>query len=790
MKIFTGFTHLSNSIVKIVISLIIIFNTSGAYAQNRQVIKGCLLEMKTNEPVPFAGVALNNFYDSTLVNGSISDEAGLFKIENVPAGRYRLSITFIGYESFEKDIELRKGETDLGVIYLKDSYLLLGETEVVGERSKAKSENGKTTFFMTPKMLAASSTGTDMLKQIPGISVDMMQNISLEGSSNILIYVNGIIRDRSYISQLDPGLIDKVELISAPSSNHDGSITGAINIILKREKDAGLSGQVYAEIPVSSGEVFIFPSYNFRYGAGKLNVFTSYNGEMTYLDLREETIRKVWVDDDTIKLNSLQVLRQKDWSHKFHYGFDYFITPNDVINFYAFCNPFSRELDGSAETNLSGYNASKSVAVKEDTDRNTSTSYSIYYKHKFNKEGQEISVDFSNYNLKAENSTKYIYESGTGSTTQTTNIIKPKQNATVLRIDFTNPVGKKFNISTGVKVKMQDLKDENSTELSYSDNVFAAYSSLLFKGERFDLSVGLRAEQAMTSNKDCPVKSFLNMLPYANLNYKTSKGGNIQITYSTSVKRPNLYQLNPYISVDDPYSTSMGNLLLEPEQRNNIYVEYSRQFSSNYFSARLFYKRNYNVIDNLVRISEDCEMKSQTENAGTLFNYGFQFTGTYKLGILTLSPYLQVFRQQTKINDIACSYLISDRQNVAFESGLSSILSFKHELSVSFNLQYSSPHYGIQDNTYSDPLYFVSIDKVFRQKIKVGITSGIPFTRSFVYNASETKGTNYSNRYEGTVNMSVIPFWFKVSYQFQAGKSRNKIDRVKEEIETLPKKGF
>ena len=141
----------------------------------------------------------------------------------------------------------------------------------------------------------------------------------------------------------------------------------------------------------------------------KLNLYTSYNGEMTYLDIHESISRKIWNDSETNEITSNQYVRQKDWSHRFHYGFDYFLSDHDQFNFYAFYNPYSRELDGNADSQISGTTNNYWKARKEDTDKNTSTFYSFYYKHSFDKKGSEITADISNYNLRAENRTDYIY---------------------------------------------------------------------------------------------------------------------------------------------------------------------------------------------------------------------------------------------------------------------------------------------------------------------------------------------------------------------------------------------
>jgi len=112
----------------------------------------------------------------------------------------------------------------------------------------------------------------------------------------------------------------------------------------------------------------MYPTYSLNYGIHKWNFYTSYNGEMTYLDIVESTHRKSWKNSETNEIISNQYVRQKDWSHKFHYGLDYFLSPHDQFNFYAFYNPYSRELDGKADAQLSGNLNSHWQAKKEDTD--------------------------------------------------------------------------------------------------------------------------------------------------------------------------------------------------------------------------------------------------------------------------------------------------------------------------------------------------------------------------------------------------------------------------------------
>ena len=767
-----------------------IISINGVYAQEKQTITGRLVEDKGNQPVPFATVSLNKVSDLTIAGGAMSDENGIFNITPVLSGEYILKVSNIGFKPVTKRIEvLNTGVTDAGIITLQDTTIMLKELVIVGERIKAKSESDRTSFLVTKKMLDASSTGVDLLKFVPGIQIDLMQNISLEGSQDILIYVDGKERDRSYVAQLNPRQIDRIEILSSPPSNYDGNLTGAINIVMKEDREAGVNGQILAEVPISFSEVFISPAYSLNYGFKKLNLYTSYNGEMTYLDIHESTCRRVLNDTEITEITSDQSVRQKDWSHRFHYGFDYFLSAHDQFNFYAFYNPYSREMDGTAESQVTGDSDSYWQAKKEDTDINTGTFYSLYYKHSFDKTGSEITADLSSNFLNAENKTEYIYEGSGNDMVVHTNNVKPKQRTTSIKIDYTALLSGKVNFSTGVKARLQVLQDRLS-DFDYNENIFALYGNFAYKQEKFDLGMGLRAEKSLAALKDNFSNPVLVFLPYTNFRYKLSSRQNIQLSYNRSVKRPNIYQLNPYTAITDPYSVSSGNPLLRPELLGSIYLEHSVQFNGNYFASRIFHNRTSDVINNLTFINDTSAFETQVHNLGTISQYGLQFSGTLKLGAVVFNPYIKLFSLYTSGNNLANYYSIEDKRNPGLESGLSAIVSFKHDLAFSFTCQYNSPKDDIQGNSFSDFLYFMSMEKTFKQKIKIGIMSAIPFTKSFTYQGSDIDAPDFHSHYEGNVKLSGIPFWLKLSYQFSSGKNRDKITRDKEEIDNLPKKGF
>ena len=603
--------------IKIMIFAVAIVSSNGVYAQVKQSITGKLIEEKSNQVVSFATVALIKGSDSKIAGGSMSDENGVFSISSVIPGNYILKVSSIGFKPVTKTIAVENNLlTDAGIILLQDTSIMLEELVIVGERIKAKSESDRTTFNVTTKMLDVSSSGTDVLKLIPGVQIDLMQNISLEGSRDILIYVDGKERDKRYVSQLRPDQIDKIEVISAPPSDYDGNVTGAINIVLKKDKDSGFNGHVLAEIPTTSSLVYAFPSYSLNWGLKKLNFYTSYNGELTYLDLRESTIRSIWSENDTSVFTINQDLKQKEWTNRFHYGFDYFLSERDQFNFYGYYSNASRELDGFVYSPVSGATNECVSSMKEDADKSTGTFYSLYYKHNFNKKGRELTADISNYFLSAENRTNFDFGANDIDLNSRVFGAKPKQNAFILRIDYKALLQSKYIFSAGVKAKHLESQDKINN-YKYNESIYAIYGNLSLKQTKTDLSIGLRLEQSESELIDAFSNPFLTFLPNATVRYKLTTKQNIQASLNSTIKRPNIFQLNPYSFLGDPYTICKGNPFLKPELTSSLFLEHSIQFNGNYLASRIFLNRTNNFINRLLLINEINPFEIQVQNLGS-----------------------------------------------------------------------------------------------------------------------------------------------------------------------------
>ena len=225
----------------------------------------------------------------------------------------------------------------------------LAEARVTAERIKAKKEVDRTTFFVNSQMIKASVTTMDLIQFIPGIHVDLFRNISLEGKRNVLILVNGMERSAEFLSQLDPQRIDKVEIHMHPGAEFRTDASGVINVILKEGDNRGFSGHMYSEIPVKLNEVYAFPAVNLDLSLKKINLFASYDGELSYFDISGINKLSITASGQETRISKTGSKHQEYWSHKLHYGIDYSLNQKNQLSLYGYVNPWSQEFDGVIE---------------------------------------------------------------------------------------------------------------------------------------------------------------------------------------------------------------------------------------------------------------------------------------------------------------------------------------------------------------------------------------------------------------------------------------------------------
>jgi hypothetical protein len=222
----------------------------GAPGMPATVLLGTVVEEGTGRALPTASVEVRSSRDSSLVAGALTDGSGRFRIEGVLPGRYLVRAATIGYTTVQvDDVVLGPGAVrQLEPVRLSVSAVVLQGLEVTTERSAVRMEVDRTVFNARNLPSAAGGNATDVLRNVPSVDVDVDGQVSVRGSSNVVIQVNGRTAPFRgdalglFLKQLPAGTIDRVEVIPNPAAKYDPEgMSGIVNIVLRQNTDLGLS---------------------------------------------------------------------------------------------------------------------------------------------------------------------------------------------------------------------------------------------------------------------------------------------------------------------------------------------------------------------------------------------------------------------------------------------------------------------------------------------------------------------------------------------------------------------
>ena len=422
---------------------------------------------------------------------------------------------------------------------------------------------------------------TDVLDNVPSVSVDVEGNISLRGNESVRILINGKPSALSGLNpetlqQLPAEAIEKVEVITNPSARYDAEGTaGILNIILKQSKTAGLNGSVNlsAGQPDNHGGAL---SLNLR--RKKFNIFTntSYRyrkapGNALY---EQENFNP---DGSTASFqDEIREYERQNEGFNTNIGFEYFIdSTSSITNSLIY-----RKSDGEDIVDIDFLNTSASGNQTIERNRFTTESeeeedvqYAINYIKKFNNDGHELTLDYQ-YSRGTEIENSIIQENVVGEsqnlpTEQTIN--DEFQERQLVQMDYVLPFGKEkssqfelgyrgtfnnFNtdFDFGILENGRLLSDPNfSNELNYKEYVNAAYVQLGTKLNQFNILGGMRMEASdigitLVNTREVENKDYVDWFPSIFLGYEFSEREQFTLSYSRRLRRPRSRFINPFPS--------------------------------------------------------------------------------------------------------------------------------------------------------------------------------------------------------------------------------------------------
>jgi len=231
----------------ILVALVWILVISTGLAQNG-LLEGVVADEATEENIPFASVAIMKAGEEDAFAGSVSDENGRFSIEDVPFGTYNMVVSFIGYNSREIPnitVSSNNRNIDLGTIEMEPNVVGIETVEVNAAARTSVNKIDRRTYRATDFETARGGTAIDVLGKLPSVTISSENEISVRGSSDFVVYLNGKPTNTSasvLLGQIPSENIQNIDIITVPTSRYDAQGKGGIiNITTKRAANTGLT---------------------------------------------------------------------------------------------------------------------------------------------------------------------------------------------------------------------------------------------------------------------------------------------------------------------------------------------------------------------------------------------------------------------------------------------------------------------------------------------------------------------------------------------------------------------
>ena len=589
------------------------------------VVNGSVMDSTSGLPIEYASISLVNMRSDEVVTGALSDKTGRFNIREIPLGRYRAVVEFIGYATKEiSPINIFPGERgsithDLGSIKLQISSINLAEVEVLGESQFIQTID-KQIFTVGKNLAASGGSGEDVLNQVPTVAVDIDGNITLRGDANVTVLIDGKkvgFDRRSMVDNLQASMIEKVEVITNPSAKYDpDGVGGIINLVLKRGAFEGFNGST----SISAGEYNknnISGNLNFRTDTWNVFSSTSYRTGERYSDgLRE--FDRYWPviqnpDSLTHLYQNTERTRNSD-NISFRFGGDIYPTPTSIVSYtstFSKRDQDSQEIVKQTQPILNILDVQE-IGLENDWD------YSLSYENKFDSKNKKLNADVS-YGYGMEDETE---KDSLG------NEIKDHQNnkSIIASFDYEDKLGENFDLEAGFKTTLKALDDDLFFDdldynYNYNEDIYALYTTLGYEiNDRLGLKGGLRFEQVETKAKvtgdttaatssvthfviNQAVKEGKFNNPYSHfypsvfLNYKLTEKQQIQFGYSKRVNRPGTRSLNPFPrKMQDITHIRTGNPYVKPEYSDVMEINFSSNSRKFNFNTGISYKHTTDQI--------------------------------------------------------------------------------------------------------------------------------------------------------------------------------------------------
>ena len=716
-----------------IISLLLLCASYG-FAQQRYTISASIQDKNSGDFLPFATITLRNPANNKLIGGAVSDERGKAIIQS-SVSNVEIQVDYVGFETliFTKVLSKR---TDLGSLQLTPKENQLTGIDLVGRRSDVEIRLDKRVYNVGQNLNAKGTNVSDVLENIPSLSLDLEGNLELRGSTNVRILIDGKpsglvgLNGITALADLPAESIERVEVITAPSARYqaEGS-SGIVNIILAKNTLKGLNGV----FNVSGGK---FDSYganaSLNYKVGKFNFFTNSGyGDNTNLGgaYQENTYMPVGTYDKFYERRSFD--RRRVGSNV-NLGVDINLAQKTKFTFSYVINDRDGDDITSNQQNhtLLGEDKTRSLRSEVEKDKDVSKQLSFSLTHKFDEVGHKLDVTIQTERIIEDEfsdlQTQTFLPSNSLSLLEENNTEERKKQF-LAQLDYVWPIDKSTQFEAGYRStnEKQDtgftvlneiaggtmVVDEGLTNfLDYEQTIHAVYSQFGKKWNGFSFLAGLRYEhtdwtviQKTTSEEGNNI--FDGLFPTLNIGVEFSETANLTFGYNRRLSRPGARGLNPFRSRASETSFFQGNPNLRPSYSDGFDLGFLKQFKKFSLNSSIYFTRTYEPRQRItVESGEFVEVNG--ENTAVIKRFPVNFGSQDRLGFEANSAIRWSTKWRTNISfNIFKSIdkgtyenLVLDNENESWSGNFRNNLKLPWEINTQVNVWYVGP----QESAYGN----------------------------------------------------------------------------------------
>ncbi|WP_313805688.1 TonB-dependent receptor domain-containing protein [Flavobacterium sp.] len=609
------------------------------FAQGSPKVKvtGKVIEKSTNQPLEYASIYAQNTANPSVVNGAMTDGKGEFSFE-VPSGTYYLKVEFLGFKTVEFKDKSITADTNLGTISVSEESTQIDEVVVIAERSTVEIKLDKKVYNVGQDMMVKGGTASDVLDNVPSVTVDNDGNVSLRGNENVRVLIDGKpsgmagnIADA--LRMLPADAVEKVEVITNPSARYEAEGgAGIVNIILRKGKAQGVNGSITGTVgdPQNYG---LNGNINLR--SENFNLFTTSgytNSKSPGNSLTDTEYLDRTTGETTNYINERRNNERGREGFNTNFGLEWFLDKSTT-----WTNAISiRKNSGSNPDNVFYYNYDADYTptfirnrFNDQNNESVDLEYSTNLTKKFKKDGHKLTVDIA-ISADRDNDSSTITDYVIGDEAnklieRTTNNEKQRRN--LFQADYVLPIKENTQFEAGYRGSFTNLKTPFSIDylddsgnwvnnaqytnsLEYIEKVNALYTQFGSKINKFSYLLGLRFEDThinvnqLTTN-DYNTKSYNNFFPSLFLTYEFSDTSSASISYSKRINRPRGRFLNPFSNYSSNINLFQGNPDINPAKTDAIDLGYMKRWSKLTLNTSAYLNRTTDVYQFIRKESGD-----------------------------------------------------------------------------------------------------------------------------------------------------------------------------------------